>query len=415
MNRLGCLTPFGIGAGIITIIALIVTGWLSGGTMFSPGPLSAQQRNGIALGGVTSHAAIGGDCGACHTSPWQARTMADACLECHSDIQSEIGNPATLHGALPDATKCMGCHVEHRGESASLTDAVLNEFPHAQLGFALDAHQYTADGQAFACADCHTPLTQNPRPSNAYDGAAVDCVGCHTQDQPTFMQQHQADFGSACMDCHDGVDRYSNFDHASLRFPLEGLHQQVECGMCHTNTRTPEQFASTADTCLSCHQEDDVHEGSYGTDCAACHTPSGWAQVTFDHSRTAFPLTGAHMQLECVACHKNQVYQGTPTTCVGCHAEPQEHLGQFGTDCAACHVTSNWKNVIFEHTFPLNHGGEGQIACATCHTNPPPNQYTTYTCYNCHAHNESEIRSKHLEEGISDYQDCMRCHPDGRE
>jgi hypothetical protein len=39
----------------------------------------------------------------------------------------------------------------------------------------------------------------------------------------------------------------------------------------------------------------------------------------------------------------------------------------------------------------------------------------TYTCYGCHEHNPSEIEQEHREEGISDFQNCVACHPTGRE
>jgi hypothetical protein len=206
------------------------------------------------------------------------------------------------------------------------------------------------------------------------------------------------------------VDRYSGFTHAAASFPLEGKHAEVGCTLCHTGARAPADFSAIASTCVACHQNDDIHQGAYGTDCAACHTPIGWGQVTFDHAKTAFPLTGAHIQATCASCHSAHVYKGTPTTCVSCHAEPQAHLGQFGTDCAACHVTSDWKNVVFTHSFPLNHGDRGQIPCATCHTNPPPQQYTTYTCYSCHS--QASVASEHRR--IADFSNCVRCHADGR-
>jgi hypothetical protein len=63
------------------------------------------------------------------------------------------------------------------------------------------------------------------------------------------------------------------------------------------------------------------------------------------------------------------------------------------------------------HTFPLDHGGEGQIFCETCHEQT----YVEYTCYNCHAHELAQTREKHLEEGIREFENCVECHPTGRE
>jgi hypothetical protein len=37
-----------------------------------------------------------------------------------------------------------------------------------------------------------------------------------------------------------------------------------------------------------------------------------------------------------------------------------------------------------------------------------------YNCYDCHEHPQSEIEKKHTEEGISNFSNCVRCHPDGR-
>lgn len=64
------------------------------------------------------------------------------------------------------------------------------------------------------------------------------------------------------------------------------------------------------------------------------------------------------------------------------------------------------------HDFPLDHGGQGEVACETCHSA----SYTQYTCYGCHEHQPEEIRQEHSEENIDleALQSCAECHPDGR-
>lgn len=414
MRRLGCLTPFGIGTGILAITAVIVAAMLSGGTMFSPGPLNSQTRTGFALGGISSHAALGGNCAACHANPLDTRGMAGRCLDCHSDIQAQLTSPTSLHGALADGPACLGCHTEHRGPAAALTQMDPASFPHEKIGFSLKAHQQTIDQRAFACADCHTALAQTPHPANAYALDRKICVDCHLNYQAEFLVAHVKDFGAECLGCHDGVDRFSGFDHSVLALPLEGKHGEATCASCHSTARELSGFSGLATTCQGCHQADDVHQGTFGGECASCHTPAGWEQVSFDHALTAFPLTGAHLGVECASCHANRIFKGTPTACVACHAEPQVHLGQFGTDCVGCHTTNSWLGAVFEHTFPLDHGGEGTIPCATCHTNPQ--QYSVYTCYNCHAHPQAATLAEHREEGISGSIDaCASCHATGRE
>jgi len=277
-------------------------------------------------------------------------------------------------------------------------------FPHEGMGFSLNGHPLTAAREPFTCDDCH------------HDGVttfALDtCDTCHRQMDLAFMTAHTLSFGSACLDCHDGVDRFNeNFDHNVFSFKLTGQHVGLACVQCHINARGLGDFAVTLQDCYSCHQPDDEHNGQFGTDCAACHNSSDWAAADFDHDRSNFPLTGAHVDVACESCHVNGQFRGLSTTCVDCHAEPAYHAGQFGTDCAACHSARTWTPAEFngQHTFPLGHGDGA--TCATCH----PASFTTYTCYGCHEHDEGEVHEKHLDEGIGNFQNCMECHPTGDE
>ena len=404
MRRLGCLTPFGIVAGLIAVVIVVVIALLSGGAMFSPGALNAQTHDGVPLGGVTSHAALGNNCASCHNSPWSKRTMDESCLDCHTNIQTEIASPNTLHGVLANGTACLVCHTEHHGVAASLTKTDMSSFPHEKIGFSLAAHKRTSAGAAFTCADCHTALNQSPRPLDSYSLTSADCIGCHVNYQAAFITTHRADFADDCLSCHDGVDRYSGFNHATLKFKLEGKHADASCRFCHKDARTHTDFKIADSTCVACHQSSDVHQGAFGTDCASCHVTTDWKKATFDHSKTSFALTGAHVKVVCAKCHADHVYKGTPTTCVGCHADPQVHLGQFGTECASCHVTSDWKDLsAFDHsktTFPLT-GAHIKVVCAKCHAN---NVYkgTPATCVDCHAEPQ-----KHLGQFGTD---CASCH-----
>lgn len=470
MQRLGCITPLGLIAAIATVLIVAGAGLIGGGAMFSPGALSARADTGAVLGGVRSHAELGGNCAACHVDPWSSQVMATRCLDCHTDVRAQLADPQSLHSAMPGVMQCRGCHVEHQGEQASLTRIDQINFPHDRTGFALTAHQQQINGAPFQCGDCH---------GGSY--ARFDqtrCDTCHRDYQADFMARHTADFGSACLACHDGVDRFTNFDHNRLRFALTGEHAPLACGQCHVNARTAADlqaaqtdcaachqkddahagqfgtecglchtssswddatfdhnlaafklegrhqtvecgqchvngvFKGTPQTCIGCHGADDAHNGQFGADCAQCHTPSAWQDATFDHTLAAFQLTGAHVNVACAQCHINDVFKGTPQVCAACHAEPQVHLGAFGTDCAACHSTATWQGATFNHTFPLNHGESGNIACRTCHVTT---DFKAYTCYGCHEHEPQRVQAKHLEEGIRDFQDCARCHPTGRE
>lgn len=100
-----------------------------------------------------------------------------------------------------------------------------------------------------------------------------------------------------------------------------------------------------------------------------------------------------------------------PHQCFACHEEPTVHAGSFGINCARCHNTITWKPaVLTRHEFLLDHGGEGEVDCKTCHAD----SYITYDCYACHdVHQAPEMEVAHLAEGISDYANCAVCHPTG--
>jgi hypothetical protein len=51
--------------------------------------------------------------------------------------------------------------------------------------------------------------------------------------------------------------------------------------------------------------------------------------------------------------------------------------------------------------------GDHNVACATCHSD---NDTAHYTCFGCHEHQPGAIRSKHLREGISNFESCVKCH-----
>ena len=404
-NRLGCLTGTGIVAALVVAFAIAGYAYARGGLMYNPGPLNSQS--GETLGGVTSHAETGGNCEACHTAPWESATMADRCTNCHTNIAGQMRDVATMHGTLMHNNPnlgCRHCHPEHRGTDAALTLMDDATFPHEAVGFSLNGHQQTAAHEPFTCDDCHH--------GDVATFALDSCDSCHRQMDLGFMTAHTLSFGSACLDCHDGMDRFDeNFDHNVFSFKVTGKHVGLACVQCHVNARGFGDFEVTLQDCYSCHHADDPHEGRFGVDCSQCHTVDGWSPAKFDHNLSNFPLTGAHMDAACESCHVNGQFQGLSTACVACHTEPASHAGQFGTDCAACHSTTAWTPAEFngKHSFPLDHGDGA--TCATCH----PSSFTAYTCYGCHEHNESEVRSEHMEEGISNFENCMECHPTGEE
>jgi hypothetical protein len=461
-NKLGCLSPLALVSFFLAVLALLVAEILNGNAMFSPGTLHA------------AHAEIGDDCGQCHAPFWSSERMTERCLVCHTEIQAELGDSSTLHGTLVKGANstCQSCHTEHAGPSAVLTVMDTATFPHAATGFALAAHRTRSPGIPFACSDCHTESISRfdqqtcAECHRALDAAymekhqaafGAECLACHdgvdrygnfSHSQTAFdltgahlqvecsachagartvadLQStdraceschlkddaHAGQFGTNCGVCHSPEGwQPAQFDHNLAAFKLEGKHATAQCENCHQNG----QYKGTPTDCYSCHQADDAHDGQYGTACETCHTPTDWKNATFDHNLSRFPLTGAHVTVQCENCHQNRVFKGTPTECAACHREPEYHAGMFpGQACSQCHTTTAWRPAQYTgpHTFPMNHGQEGGRvnACADCHQPT----LTTWTCYTCH--DQAEITRKHTKEGISNFSDCLSCHPTGQE
>lgn len=401
-RRPGCLSPLAIASVFATLVIIALVEVISGNSMFSPGALNAQA--GETLGGVASHAEIGGNCAQCHPLPWSAQKMSDLCLSCHTNIQAELGDSASLHGVLAqDApSPCQKCHTEHRGEAAGQTKIDSISYPHEKTGFTLAGHQTRKENTPFACSDCHTERISR--------FSQQTCTDCHRSLDAQYMDAHQENFGDGCLACHDGQDRYGNFDHSQTRFALKGSHLSLACSQCHPSARTTADLQKAATDCAACHHADDAHDGRFGAQCETCHSTTNWKDATFDHSLSAFPLDGAHRQVDCQGCHKNNVFKGTPQECAACHADPAFHAGLFPNQaCSACHTTTAWRPARFNgsHPFPINHGKTNN-ACADCHQ---PN-LTQWTCYTCHA--QAETARKHQKEGIANFTDCLGCHPTGQ-
>ncbi len=340
------------------------------------------------------------DCADCHSSIHNYSPEPTACAACHRQADAMfMAAHEENYGA-----DCLVCHDGHD------TLARMTAVEHGTFFLLLGQHE------TVPCAGCHegTDFTATPQ----------ECQACHAE-----PDAHKGLFGTACADCHtptgwqlamlDGLE----FDHArSTRFSLE-KHQinmdgtDFSCTSCHLTKGAKTAFAFNMAQCTDCHVSFEAdfmvpHVAAVGERCLDCHDGTG-RMANFDHS-TVWPLVGQHAVAACAACHVDQVFTGTPQECVACHAEPAIHAGLFGTDCAACHTAVAWAPAqLRQHTFPLDHGGEGEIACGTCHTQT----YTTYVCTNCHAHDPAETAEEHLEEGIGADRlaACAACHPTGQE
>ena len=272
--------------------------------------------------------------------------------------QISPGPLARAHNALSGDTKCIQCH------------------------------QVSTRAPSFKCLDCHREIA----------GEVQQNRGLHA----TFPRSGPT--GSACVKCHsdhNGVNFQmihwdptpTGFNHALTGYALEGKHATLSCRACHTmqhigtSARAMLQskdlnhtYMGLSALCTTCHE--DAHQGRFGTNCAKCHTTTGWKtasidQKAFDHSKTRYPLTGEHRLAKCESCHtpgadQKPRYAGIEfASCSSCHRDP--HSGEFKQSCESCHSTASWKKSQFAETFDHSRtnypllGKHLEVSCASCH------------------------------------------------
>jgi hypothetical protein len=250
-------------------------------------------------------------CGQCHGDDIYEELETD-CYSCHKFRDSHKG----LYGK-----KCEDCHSEKGWPEI--------HFDHD------DDTEYKLKGKHkdVGCIDCH--------PGELYeDETPTKCYDCHRQDDV-----HDGQEGKKCDKCHseEGWIQEVDFDHDLTDFPLLGAHATVACEECHIST----SFKDVKKKCITCHEADDVHEKRQGPHCEICHNGSDWKLWIFDHNRqTEFKLDGAHEDLHCDLCHKEEVEDiiETDSDCYSCHSQDDVHNGSYGRICDRCHVTSSFED-----------------------------------------------------------------------
>ncbi len=335
-------------------------------------------------------------CNSCHVS--KVFTEAGTrCADCHADFHKR------QFGA-----QCESCHTVQgwRVNTRPIQDH-WNRFP------LLGAHA------ALACDSCHKGAAVGQ-----YVGLSTQCISCHAKDfQSNGVFNHAAaGLPATCENCHT-VDRWqtTRFDHTRFaNFALTGMHATLACNACHTGNR----FAGVPTDCASCHLADFTKTtnpnhvaAGFPRDCATCHNTSTWLGATFNHNLTAFPLTGAHNNVNCLQCHTNGNYTNISTDCVSCHLKdyqstnaPNHAAASFPQSCQLCHTTTDWTSATFNHNttrFPLT-GAHAATACAQCHSS---GQYATLStaCNNCHLKDyQAATNPNHTAAGFP--LDCSVCH-----
>ncbi len=382
-------------------------------------------------------------CGDCHE---QVHGGTDAaCDTCHG---VSAFKPALFdHGArsLPQdhpADACLGCHRSFQFESTprNCQGCHAADLPHEPLGECSTCHsttgwqgtdlfrhnqntRFSLTGRHLdlACSSCHDK-------GAAFRDAPEDCAGCHRASAlPVHGDLSQV---GDCSSCHttSGFSE-SKFDHGAAGFPLRGKHEGLACLDCHTEFATDDnrpvdaargiepglsssaggkKSRNTPRACHDCH--DDPHGETIANECADCHAETGFRPSTFDvedHRGTAFPLTGAHLELECGKCHQQASLTEVPSQCGACHLDA--HAGKLGDACQDCHDTTTFKQVVdFDHAL-TGFGVQGvhqELGCDDCHSGErgaalaATRTTAAASCSVCHVASHNDTLGH----------DCLDCH-----
>jgi hypothetical protein len=319
---------------VLSIFLLLLLGFSTGfyfnsKKLLFPGPTSAIARKDEPLEGYTSHASFEQECAHCH-APIHCVTES-RCQSCHFEIALQRASDTGLHSRLPGTSRCQNCHFEHQGREAVITTFAYHNVDHQALAnFSLDKHQVDYKDDPLTCESCHS--------QDRFIHETLDCLTCHIQQDHEGMAVHIETYGSECILCHDGVDRYTGFDHDSY-FLLEGSHLEADCASCHID----QAFFDTPRQCSGCHEEPEVHAGTFGKDCARCHGQEQWLPALLTQHDFILDHGGEEI-LDCHTCHSDNYHE---ITCYGCHDHTPEDMEEVHSheeieeydDCRSCHPT----------------------------------------------------------------------------
>lgn len=353
--------------------------------------------------------------------------LGNQCIDCHNDIHKST-----------TSKDCETCH-----NTMSFNSDI--RFDHNQTNFKLSGKH-----KDISCTDCHKKTRERNKISLVFvNNDSPECLDCHND-------IHQGKLGRNCVGCHNTnsfrIQQITRFDHSKTNFPLKGKHISVDCKSCHKQKFTVKILYSK---CINCHK--DYHQGQFIErkqiqDCQVCHNENGFSPSTFTvekHNKTKFELNGAHLAVECKACHfksEKWTFKLSKYQCIDCHrnVHGDEITYKFMGDsnCQNCHNTYSWKVNRFDHnqtTFQLV-GVHSKISCSSCHIKNKDRgkvhlfkslsveclechddthykQYNSNECVNCHTfefwiptifnHDNARFRL----EGAHQFVNCIKCHP----
>ncbi len=299
--------------------------------------------------------------------------------------QISPGELSSFHSHLEGVSNCTQCHI--------LGEKVSND----------------------KCLNCHTELKERTSQNKGYHSSievkGKECATCHSD-------HHGLSFQIIKMDAN-------KFNHTLTGFPLAGAHVKKKCGDCHSPKKISDSkiknkkftFLGLKESCINCH--DDYHKKTLSENCANCHDANAFKPASkFNHTNAKFKLSGKHVTVECIKCHKVEIKEGKKLqeftglqygNCNGCHADV--HKNQFGQNCTQCHSEESFHIIKQANNFDHNktkfklEGKHQGVECKLCHKGKYTTPIKHEKCTDCHKdfHNGQFAKN-----GLSP--DCSVCH-----
>jgi hypothetical protein len=290
--------------------------------------------------------------------------------------------------------------------------------PHAHLeGISNCTHCHVLGKQVSSdkCIACHTEIKDKIAQKKGYHSSAEvkgkDCFACHSD-------HHGKNFQLVRLDP-------AKFDHKLTGYTLSVPHSKKGCKDCHDSKYITDQkvkvkkytYQGVGTDCLNCHE--DYHLKTISSECLSCHNEDSFKPATnFNHNNARFRLTGKHVNVECLKCHKTETVNGKKfqefrgvqySSCTNCHKDP--HQNKFGQNCTQCHNVESFKSVKVGNNFDHNktsfklEGKHQVVTCTACHKTKFTDPLKFKFCTDCHT---DYHKGQFAKSGLSP--DCSQCH-----
>ena len=183
----------------------------------------------------------------------------------------------------------------------------------------------------------------------------------------------------------------------------------ADCFACHIPL-----MGVKSDRCINCHKPNEI----------GLFTTKG---LTIKNPSTSTPFHQQLISQNCVDCHSDHagvkrykkhgdfnhalLKSDTRKQCQNCHQNPEDSIhNKLNGNCTQCHSQDKWLPATFDHRKYFMLDDNHNTRCVTCHVG---NNYRRYTCFGCHEHSRANVRREHIEEGIRNFDNCVKCHRSG--